>query len=85
MNLSPKFTSKIFIITAVFLGVAFAVPVMAQTDAPSVSGELKERAKTLRQNVTTQIKTENARLELKNKISKFDVPEGQNFIKNLPS
>lgn len=58
MNLPPKFTSKIFIITAVFLGVAFAVPVMAQTDAPSVSGELKERAKTLRQNVTTQIKTE---------------------------
>lgn len=73
MNLLPKFTSKILIIAAVFLGVAFVIPVMAQTDASSVSGELKERAKTLRQNVTAQIKTEETRrrLELKDKISKL--------------
>jgi len=65
MNASFKFAVKILVIAAVVSGVAFAVSVMAQTDTPSVRGELKERAKDLRQNIKTQVKTDRENIKTK--------------------
>lgn len=45
MNISPKLASKILILTAVVLGVVFAIPAMAQTNASSIKRACTQEAK----------------------------------------
>lgn len=65
VNIPFKFAVKILILAAVVLGVAFAIPAIAQTNAPSIRGELKERVKEMSQSVKTQVKTESENIKAK--------------------